>query len=96
MKAVEADLGPGKVLGGARLKSTAHVHAQIGNRARLAAMLGEIAGELPQRGLISTGRGKQQTWRIKIMENSNVRLAALTGGLIDTDGTNLGSASWRR
>jgi hypothetical protein len=90
VKAVEADLRLGKVLGGARLKSTAHVHAQIGNRARLAAMLGEIAGELPQRGLVSTGRGKQQTWRIKIMENSDVRLAALTGGLIHADGTNLG------
>ncbi len=53
-------------------------------------MLGEIAGELPQRGLVPTGRGKQQTWRIKIMENSDVRLAALTGGLIHADGTNLG------
>ena len=55
-------------------------------------MLGEIGGELPQRRVVPTRRSEQQAGLVWIMENSEVRLTALAGGLIDVDGANLGRA----
>ena len=55
-------------------------------------MLGEIGGELPQRRVVPTRRSEQQAGLVWIMENSEVRLTALAGGLIDANGANLGRA----
>jgi hypothetical protein len=90
VEAVETDLGAWKVLGGAGLKGAAHVHADMGDRGRLATMLGEVGGEFLQRGLVPARRGKQQALCVKVIENRDVRLAALACGLIDADGANPG------
>ena len=90
VKAVKADLGQREVFGGTRLEGDAHVHADMGDRGRLATMFGKVAGELTQGGLVPTRRGKQQTLCVEIIKNSDVRLAAPTSGLIDADRENPG------
>jgi len=85
VKAVKADLSCWKVLGGAGLERAAHVHADMGDRGRLATMLGKVAGELPERSLVPARRRKQQALLIKIIKNRDIRLAALTGSLVDAD-----------
>jgi len=90
MKAAETDLGVWKVLGGAGLERAAHVHADMGNRGGLAAMLGEVAGKSPERCLVPTMPRKQKTLCLKIIKEGEVRLTSLAGRLIDADGTNPG------
>jgi len=90
VEAVETDLAVWKVLGGACLKGAAHIHADMGDRGRLATTLGEVAGELPERGLVPALRRKQQALCVEVIENTDVRLAALARGLIDANGANPG------
>jgi hypothetical protein len=71
VEAVETYLGVWKVLGGAGLKGAAHVHADMGDRGRLATMLGEVGGEFLQRRLVPARRSKQQALCIKIIKKQS-------------------------
>jgi len=90
MKAVKADGGLREVLGGAGLKRTAHIHADMRDRLWLATMHGQVLGEPLQAGLVPAGRGKDQALRIQIIENREVLLAPPASRLIDSDRAHLG------
>ncbi len=60
VEAVEADLGFGKVLGGAGLKRGTHIHAGMADGGWLSTVFGDVVGEFSQRRLVFAGRRKRQ------------------------------------
>ena len=85
MEAVEGDLRPGEVLGGAGAEGPAHVHGQLLDLPGTAAPALEFRGEGRQRrGVLARGH-EEQLAGVQVEEVGRVDMALLAADLIDAD-----------